>query len=245
MEHRFIVIIFTYLNNNILEGANLMNPQEVKITYSGADPTAFGVLGLALVCFVASSAKLGFTNPKASALVAIWAILLGGLVQIMAGNIDFKKGNVFGGTVLSAYGFFWVGMGFSMAAMNGMFGPGMQAAVDPTMLGVVYVGYLFFSLFITVASFEVNVPFMLMLILIDVLFISLAAVSFKIGPVAVFAQLAGWSELIISLLGFYASGAIFFKNFYGREVLPLGKPLNLIKKAPPVPAQNQNLKQAI
>ena len=222
-----------------------MNPQEVKITYSGADPTAFGVLGLALVCFVASSSKLGFTNPKATALIVVWAALLGGIVQIMAANIDFKKGNVFGGTVLGAYGFFWVGMAFSMAIMNGMFGPGMQAAVDPKMLGVVYVGYLIFSLFITVASFEVNVPFMLMLLLIDVLFISLAAVSFQMGPVVMFAQLAGWSELIISLLGFYASGAIFFKNFYGREVLPLGQPMNIIKKAAPAPTQAQNLKQAI
>ncbi|ODA39882.1 GPR1/FUN34/YaaH family transporter [Desulfosporosinus sp. BG] len=222
-----------------------MSTQEVKITYSGADPTAFGVLGLSLVCFVASSAKLGFTNPKSTALIVVWAALLGGIVQIMAANIDFKKGNVFGGTVLGAYGFFWVGMAFSMAIMNGMLGPGMQAAVDPKMLGVVYVGYLIFSLFITVAAFEVNFPFIVMLVLIDVLFISLAAVSFKMGPVATFAQLAGWSELIISLVGFYASGAIFFKNFYGREILPLGKPWNIIKKATPPSAQTQNLKQAM
>jgi len=220
-----------------------MSAQEVKISYTGADPTAFGVLGLGMVCFVASSAKLGFTNPKATALIVIWAALLGGLVQIMAASIDFKKGNVFGGTVLGAYGFFWVGMAFSMGTMNGMFGPGMQAAVDPKMLGVVYVGYLIFSIFVTITAFEINVPFMGMLLLIDVLFFSLAAVSFNMGPVALYAKLAGWSEFLISLLGFYASGAIFFKSFYGREVLPLGKPLNLIKKAvpAPVPVQGQKL----
>jgi hypothetical protein len=216
-----------------------VSTQEVKITYSGADPTAFGVLGLALVCFVASSAKLGFTSAKATALIVVWAALLGGLVQIMAANIDFKKGNIFGGTVLGAFGFFWVGMAFSMGVMNGMFGPGMQAAVDPKMLGVVYVGYLFFSLFITVAAFEVNLPFIIMMVLIDVLLFSLAAVAFKIGSAVMFTQLAGWSELIVSLVGFYASGAIFFKNFYGREVLPLGKPWNIIKKA--APAQPQKL----
>lgn len=216
-----------------------MSTQEVKIAYTGADPTAFGVLGLSLVCFVSASAKFGFTNPKATALVVVWAALLGGLVQIMAANIDFKKGNVFGGTVLGAYGFFWVGMAFSLAIMNGMFGPGMQAAVDPKMLGVVYVGYLLFSLFITVAAFEVNFPFIVMLLLIDVLFFSLAAVTFKMGPVEMLAQLAGWTELLISLVGFYASGAIFFKNFYGREILPLGKPWNIIAKAASPQAQKQ------
>lgn len=143
---------------------------------------------------------------------------MGGIVQIMAASIDFKKGNVFGGTVLGAYGFFWVGMALSWATMNGKFGAG---------------------LFITIASFEVNVPFIIILLLIDVLFFSLAAVSFNMGPVAVLAKLAGWSEFIISLVGFYASGAIFFKNFYGREILPLGKPLNLIKKGSPAQFQSQ------
>lgn len=215
-----------------------MSTQEIKISYTGADPTAFGVLGLSMVCFVASSAKLGFTNGSSTGLLVVWAALLGGIVQIIAANIDFKKGNIFGGTVLGAYGFFWVGMAFSWATINGMFGAGMKAAVDPKMLGVVFVGYLIFSLFITVASFEVNVPFILMMILIDVLFFTLAAVSFNMGPVALFAKVAGWSEFIISLIGFYTSGAIFFKFFYGREVLPLGKPFNLIKKGAlvPVPA---------
>ncbi|HZK54971.1 MAG TPA: acetate uptake transporter [Desulfosporosinus sp.] len=210
-----------------------MSIQEVKVAYSGADPTAFGVMGLSMVCLVASSAKLGFTDAKSTALVVVWAALLGGIVQIMAAMIDFKKNNVFGGTVLGLYGFFWVGMAFSWGTINGMLGEGMKAAVDPKMLGVVFVGYLIFSLFITVAAFEVNFPFIIMLLLIDVLFFSLAGISLKMGPVALFAKLSGWSEFLISIVGFYATGAIFFKNFYGREILPLGKPWGLIKKAVP------------
>ena len=219
-----------------------MSIQEVKVSYSGADPTAFGVLGLAMVCLIASSAKLGFTDHNATGLLIIWACLLGGIVQIMAAKIDFKKGNVLGGTALGAYGFFWVGMAFSWATMNGAFGPGMQAAVDPKMLGFVFLGYLIFSLCTTVASLEVNVPFVALFLFIDVLFFSLTAVTFNLGPVSVFAQLAGWSELVVSLIGFYYSAAIFYKNFYGRELLPLGKPLNFIKKASPAPDQRQRLR---
>ena len=63
------------------------------------------------------------------------------------------------------------------------------------------------------------------------------------GPVVKFAQIAGWSEFAIALIGFYASGAIFFKNFYGREILPLGKPWNIIKKTAPAtaPVKSQNI----
>lgn len=217
-----------------------MSMQEVKVNYSGADPTAFGVLGLAIICLIASTSKLGFTDHSATGLLVVWAGFLGGIVQIMAAKIDFTKGNVLGGTALGAYGFFWVGMAFTWLTMNGTFGPGMKAAVDPKMLGFVYLGYLIFSLFTTLASLEVNVPFMMLFLFIDVLFFSLTAVAFSLGPVAIFTQLAGWSELIVSILGFYYSAAIFYKNFYGREILPLGKPLNFIKKYPPVvPDQRQ------
>ena len=47
-----------------------------------------------------------------------------------------------------------------------------------------------------------------------------------------FSALAAYSELGISLLGFYAAGAIFLNNFFGRTVLPLGAPFGWIVKGP-------------
>ncbi|SPF51867.1 putative membrane protein [Candidatus Desulfosporosinus infrequens] len=216
-----------------------MSVQEIKVNYSGADPTAFGVLGLAMICLLSSTAKLGFTDQHATGLLVVWAGILGGIVQIMAAKIDFQKGNVLGGTALGAFGFFWVGMAFSWATMNGMFGPLMKAAVDPKMLGFVFMGYLIFSVFTTLAALEVNVPFTVLFLFIDVLFFSLTAISFNLGPVPVLAELAGWSELAVSIVGFYYSAAIFYKNFYGREILPLGKPLNIIKKSAPATESDQ------
>lgn len=208
--------------------------QDVKIQYAGADPTALGVLGLAMVCFVASTAKLGWTTGTATALLVPIAVILGGIVQVYAAMTDMKKNNVFGATALGGYGFFWITMGLAWATMNGMFGEGMLKAVDPKQLAFFFFGYLIFSLYITVAAFETNVPFMFILVLIDVLFLTLGwgMLLPKTDPLkATLGHIAGWSEFSISLFGFYASAGIFFKNFYGKEVLPLGKPLGLIKKA--------------
>ena len=36
----------------------------------------------------------------------------------------------------------------------------------------------------------------------------------------------------IALLGFYAAGSIFINSYFGRTLLPLGKPLGLIRKGP-------------
>jgi hypothetical protein len=47
-----------------------------------------------------------------------------------------------------------------------------------------------------------------------------------------FGDVAAWSELSISMLGFYATGAVFLNSYFGRIILPLGVPLGFIRKGP-------------
>lgn len=199
--------------------------KETKIVM--ADPTALGVFGLSMVTFVAASAKMGWTN--GITYVVPWALFLGSLAQIWASTIDFKKNNYFGATVLGAYGLFWVAVAMHWAIALGWFGS-IPENSDPRALAFACFGYAIFSFFIMIASFETNKAFALILILINVLLPSLGLSILGIQK-ELFHHLAAWSELGISLVGFYATGAIFLNNFFGRVVLPLGKPLGLIKKA--------------
>ena len=204
---------------------------ETKIVM--ADPTALGVFGLAMVTLVAASQKLGLTS--GTTYLIPWALFLGSAAQLWASMVDFKKNNHFGAIVLGAYGLFWVAVAIHWAIAQGWFGPVPEGA-DPKQIGFAFIGYLIFSLFITVASFETNKVFATILVLIDVLLLSLALATFGYEK-ATFSAIAAWSELVISLLGFYAAGAIFLNGFYGRVVLPLGAPLGLIRKgAAPAPA---------
>ena len=68
-----------------------MDQNERKI-YT-ADPSALGLFGLAMITFVASSQKLGWTD--GTSLLVPWAIFLGAIAQIYACVNDAKKGNVF------------------------------------------------------------------------------------------------------------------------------------------------------
>lgn len=81
-----------------------------------------------------------------------------------------------------------------------------------------------------VVAFETNKVFATIVVLINVLLFSLGFAALGVAK-AQFSTAAAWSELLISLLGFYACGAIFFRNFFGREILPLGAPLGLIKRS--------------
>jgi len=215
---------------------------ETKIVMS--DPTALGVFGLAMVTFVAASQKMGWTS--GSAYIIPWAIFLGSAAQVWASTIDFKKNNYFGAIVLGAYGLFWMAVAMHWAIGQGWFGAIDPAKGDPKQLAFACFGYFIFSLFIMVASFETNKVFAAILVLINILLPSLGLAILGVSP-AIFSPLAAWSELGISLLGFYAAGAIFLNNYFGRTVLSLGKPLGLIRKGPALPQQavaSQQLKAA-
>jgi len=214
------------------------NISETKIVMS--DPTALGVFGLSMVTFVAASAKMGWTSGVAYLIP--WALFLGSVAQIWASAVDFKKNNYFGAIVLGAYGLFWIAVAMHWATSLGWLGAVGDKA-DPKQLAFACIGYFIFSLFIMVAAFEANKVFAAILVLINILLPSLALSILGINH-EVFGPLAAWSELGISLLGFYAAGANFLNNFFGRTVLSLGAPFGWIKKGPLPVAKPQVVKAA-
>lgn len=199
---------------------------ETKIIMS--DPTALGVFGLSMVTFVAASQKMGWTS--GSVYLIPWALFLGSIAQVWASTIDFKKNNYFGAIVLGAYGLFWIAVAMHWAISLGWLG-GVGDKADPRQLGVACVGYFIFSLFIMVAAFEANKVFAAILVMINVLLPSLALSLFGINA-PLFSVIAAYSELAISLLGFYCAGAVFLNSYFGRSLLPLGKPFGFIRKGP-------------
>ena len=82
-----------------------------------------------------------------------------------------------------------------------------------------------------VAAFEANKVFAMILVMINILLPSLALSIFGINA-PLFSLLAAYSELAISLLGFYCAGAVFLNSYFGRTLLPLGKPFGFIRKGP-------------
>ncbi len=181
-----------------------------------------------MVTFVAASQKMGWTT--GSAYIIPWALFLGAAAQIWAATVDFKKNNYFGSIVLGVFGLFWAAVAMHWAISQGMFGEAVLQNADPRQLAFACFGYMFFSVFIMIAAFEANKVFAVILVLINVLLPSLGLSILGVNP-PLFSGLAAWSELLISLLGFYAAGALFLNSFFGRVILPLGKPLGLIRKA--------------
>lgn len=201
-----------------------MNESKVKIVV--ADPSAIGLFGLAMVTLVASSQKLGLTSGVS--LVIPWAIFLGACAQLVACINDFKHNNHFGATAFGAYAFFWFAMAMSWMIQNGVFGETLAAAADPKQFGFAFLGYLIFTLFMTIGAMETNKVLFFIFVMIDFLFIGLAFSNLGIAEHAMH-SLAAYSEVVISMLSFYGCGANVLNNHFGKTFLPVGKPFGIFK----------------
>ncbi|KPU27350.1 membrane protein [Caloranaerobacter sp. TR13] len=198
--------------------------QNVKIT--NADPSAVGLLGLALVTLVASSQKLGLTSGVS--FIVPWAIFLGAFAQLFACINDSKRNNIFGTTAFGGYAFFWFSVAASWMIKLGVFGEKMAANADVKQLGFAFVGYLIFSIYMTIGSMETNKVLFIIFVLIDLLFIGLSLSTFGIAAEATH-KLAAYSEFLISIFSFYGSAAVVLNGHFGKEFLPVGKPFGIFK----------------
>jgi len=197
-----------------------METQNVKIV--NCDPSAVGLFGLAMVTLVASSQKLGITS--GTSFIIPWALFLGGFAQLFACINDSKRNNVLGTTTFGGFALFWFAVATSWLIKGGVFGETLAAEVDGVQLGFGFVGYVIFALFLTFGFTTTNKVLFIDFIFIDLLLIGLALNAFGVAPHFTH-YLAGFSELAVSLITFYAFGATVLNQHFGKVVLPVGKPL--------------------
>ncbi|QXE01667.1 acetate uptake transporter [Terribacillus sp. DMT04] len=203
-----------------MKGVFILETSKTSVKIVTADPSALGLFGLAMVTLVASSQKLGLTDGLS--MILPWAFFLGGIAQLIASIQDFKHNNIFGATAFGAFGLFWFGVGMSWLMQLGALGESLQTGADGHQLGVAFIGYLIFSLFMTVGAMGTHKVLFFIFVAIDFLFIGLSLSSFDIAY-EVTHTIAGIAELIISLLSFYGSAAAVLNGHYGHTVLPIGK----------------------
>ncbi|MGA9287687.1 MAG: GPR1/FUN34/YaaH family transporter, partial [Anaerobacillus sp.] len=133
-----------------------------------------------------------------------------------------------GTTAFAAFGLFWLGVGTSWLIQFGVFGDAAASAIDPKQLGIAYIGYLIFSLFMTIGAMETHKVLFFIFVFIDFLFIGLTFSTLGILPEGMH-LLAAIAEFSIALLSFYGSAASVLNDHFGKVTLPVGKPFGIFK----------------
>ena len=75
-----------------------------------ANPAPLGLLGFAMTTILLNIHNAGFY--ELNTMIMSMGIFYGGIIQIIAGVLEWKKGNTFGMVAFSSYGAFWLSLVF-------------------------------------------------------------------------------------------------------------------------------------
>jgi hypothetical protein len=197
-----------------------MNDQTtLQIKDATANPAPLGLLGFGMTTVLLNLHNAG--GYEMNSMILAMGICYGGLAQVIAGIMEWKKNNTFAATAFISYGFFWL----SLVALIVM--PKLNlatAATEPAMAAYLALWGLFTAVMF-VGTFRLNRALQVVFGTLTVLFFLLAYGDFS-GAGADFKHATGYEGIVCGLSAIYTGLAQILNEVFGRIVLPLG----LVKK---------------
>ena len=194
--------------------------QEVNVrTKEWSNPTAAGLVALAVACFCFFALLNGYVKPSAMPLIGCW--LIGGfVVQIIVAFVDLKSGNHAGGnTFLYFSAFFMLASGMELF-MKWIYIGELDATVD----GYVWIVLALVTILWTPAFFKKFGILSLIVLALDIALPFLAIIDIGILDAALAADLKivpAFAMLAAGLLAIYLSAATVVNTAFGKKIYPL------------------------
>ncbi len=181
-----------------------------------ADPGPLGLAGFAATTFVLSLFNAGMVgNPKLESVVLPFALLYGGIAQLLAGMWEFKKNNTFGAVAFTSYGAFWISLFYYLKYVA----PTLPPADAHTATGIFLLTWTIFTVYMTIASIKTNAVLAATFILLLITFALLTYGAFNTNTGVT--HTGGYLGIVVALFAWYVSAAGVANATWGRTVLPL------------------------
>lgn len=180
-----------------------------------ANPAPLGLMGFGMTTVLLNIHNAGFF--PVNAVILAMGIFYGGIAQVIAGCMEFKKGNTFGTTAFTSYGSFWLTLVF-LIYFNGKLG-------IPAHDGAFMACYLFmwglFTFFMWIGTWKANRALQVVFLSLVVLFWMLAARD-AFGWTGTFAAVTGYEGIFCGLSAIYLAMAEVINEKFGKVILPIG-----------------------
>jgi len=182
-----------------------------------ANPAALGLVGFGLTTVLLSLINAGVLPKGGEGVVIPLAFAYGGLIQLIAGVLEFRVGNTFGMTAFLSYGAFW--WWFSLMLILSKLGAIDISQAGPT-IGVALLLWGVLTLYLWIGSFRLpKIIFLIFLTLwVTFLLLGMGAVQGSAG----LSTAGGWLGLVCGCLAMYGSFALVTNATWGRAVIPVG-----------------------
>ncbi|MBG6242496.1 MAG: acetate uptake transporter [Candidatus Symbiopectobacterium sp. Dall1.0] len=183
-------------------------------TNSLANPGPLGLMGFGMTTILLNLHNAGFF--PLSSIILSMGIFYGGIAQIIAGLLEYKKGNTFGVTAFTSYGAFWLTLvGILMLPKMGL-----AEASDAQFLRVFLGLWGVFTLFMFFGTLCANRALQFVFASLTLLFALLAIGNFT-GNHGLL-TIAGYEVIICGASAIYLAMAEVLNAQFGRTVLRIG-----------------------
>jgi uncharacterized protein len=179
-----------------------------------ANPAPLGLFGFGMTTILLNLHNAGFY--EMNSMILAMGLFYGGLAQVIAGILEYKKNNTFGMTAFISYGFFWI----SLVALIFMAKWGWTTATPGNALVAYLTLWGIFTLLLFFGTLRINVALQLVFGSLTILFFLLAiGDATKLESIT---HLAGFEGILCGGLAVYTGIANLLNEVYGYTVLPLG-----------------------
>ncbi|AWN17340.1 GPR1/FUN34/YaaH family transporter [Salinisphaera sp. LB1] len=182
-----------------------------------ANPGPLGLVGFGLTTVLLSLINAHILPSGGEAVVIPLALAYGGLIQLIAGLLEFRTGNTFGMVAFLSYGAFWWWFAILLLfAGNGLLD---LSKAGPT-IGVALLLWGVFTFYMWIATFRLNRALWFVFLTLWITFALLGiGDAFGAGTIG---ALGGYVGILCGASAMYTSFAEVTNATFGRVVVPVG-----------------------
>jgi succinate-acetate transporter protein len=192
-----------------------MNESVTQIKDMTANPAPLGLLGFGMTTVLLNLHNAGFY--ELNAMILAMGICYGGIAQIIAGIMEWRKNNTFAATAFISYGLFWE----SLVTMIILTKLGWAAASDDKAMAAYLAMWGLFTLVMFIGTLRLHRAGQVVFGSLTLLFFLLAYGNFA-GASPGLKHFTGWEGIFCGFSAIYAGLAQVLNEIYGRIILPLG-----------------------
>jgi len=180
---------------------------------TSANPAPLGLLGFGITTVLLNIHNAGYY--ELNTMILAMGIFYGGLAQIIAGIMEWKKNNTFGTTAFTSYGLFWL----TLVALILLPQMGLGTAASKMSMAAYLFMWGLLTLVLFIGTLRLNRALQFVFLSLTVLFFLLALGDFT-GNSSI-TTLAGYEGIICGLSAIYTGLAQVLNEVYGKIVAPL------------------------
>jgi uncharacterized protein len=192
-----------------------MNESATQIKDTTGNPAPLGLLGFGMTTVLLNLHNAGFF--EINSMILAMGICYGGIAQIIAGIMEWRKGNTFATTAFTSYGLFWL----SLVALIVLPKIGWATKPDDTAMAAYLAMWGLFTAVLFIGTLRLHIAGQVVFGSLTILFFLLAIGDYT-NASAGFKHLTGWEGIFCGFSAIYAGLAQVLNETFGRTVLPLG-----------------------